>query len=71
MNTFLQEYFGMNNGISDIGKVQGRKFNLPNITVSKSGGVYQLDGNGKFERELHALTQKGTGKDGLPHISVT
>ena len=71
MNAFLQEHFGMNNGIADIGQVPGKRFILPNITVSKSGGVYQLDGNRPFERELHALTQKGTGKDGLPHISVT
>ena len=71
MNAFLQEHFGMNNGIADIGQVPGKRFILPNITVSKSGGVYQLDGNRPFERDLHALTQIGTGRNGLPHISVT
>ena len=71
MNAFLKEYFGMNNGIADIGKLPGKLVNLPSITVSKSGGVYQLDGDRKFEKELHELTKTGTGKDGLPHISLT
>ena len=71
MNAFLKEYFGMNNGIEDIGKVPGKTFILPNISVSKSGGIYQLTGGRKFEDDLYALTKIGTGRDGLPHISLT
>ena len=67
----MKEYFGMNNGIEDIGKVPGRMFNLPNISVSKSGGIYQLTGGRKFEDDLYALTYAGTGREGLPHISLT
>ncbi len=71
MDAFLREHFGMNNGIADIGKLPGKLFNIPTVTVSKSGGVYQLAGERKFEKDLHELTKVGTKKDGLPHISLT
>ncbi len=71
MDAFLREHFGMNNGMADIGELQGKPFNLPRITVSNGGGVYQLAGDRKFEKDLRELTKIGTGKDGLPHISLT
>ena len=67
----MREHFGMNNGMADIGKLQGKRFNLPRITISNGGGVYQLAGDRKFEKDLLKSTQIGTGKDGLPHISPT
>jgi hypothetical protein len=71
MDAFLREHFGMNNGVADIGKLQGKRFNLPRITISNGGDVYQLVGDRKFEKDLLELTQIGIGKDGLPHISLT
>ena len=71
MNAFLKEHFGMNNGVANFDSHPGKQFNLPRITVSGTGGVYQLAGESKFEKDLYDLTQIGTGKDGLPHISLT
>ena len=71
MDAFLKEHFGMNNGVANFNSHPGKQFNLPRITVSGTGGVYQLAGESKFEKDLYDLTQIGTGKDGLPHISLT
>jgi hypothetical protein len=71
MDAFLKEHFGMNNGVANFNSHPGKQFNLPRITVSGTGGVYQLAGESKFEKDLYELTQIGTGKDGLPHISLT
>jgi hypothetical protein len=71
MNAFFKEHFGMNNGVADFDTHPGKLFNIPTITVSTSGGVYQLAGDQKFEKDLYELTKIGTGKDGLPHISLT
>jgi len=71
MNAFLKEYFGTDNGVANFNSHPGKLFNIPTVTISKSGGVYQLAGESKFEKDLHELAQAGTGKDGLPHISLT
>ena len=72
MDAFLREHFGMNNGVADIDDGHpGRVINLLNITISNGGGVYQLERGRKFENDLYTLTKVGTGKDGLPHISLT
>ena len=71
MDAFLKEHFGMNNVVANFNSHPGKHFNIPTVTISKTGGVYQLAGESKFEKDLHELTKTGTGKDGLPHISLT
>ena len=71
MNAILREHFGMENGVADIGTHPGKIFNLPNVRISQSGGVYELIGDRKFEQDMYELAREGTGKAGYPHVSLT
>ena len=71
MNTFFKENFGMQNGVADVGTHPGKTLHLPNVRVSSRGGIYELVGDRKFERDLTELAREGTGKEGDAHISLT
>ena len=47
----------------------GRIMDFPEVSVAKAGTL-MLHGDREFDKELKALVDEGSGKDGGPHISL-
>jgi hypothetical protein len=68
INNFLRKYFGLENGLDDIGTRLGMTKNFPHVRVNKNG-IYNLEGNTEFDEDLRELVLEGTAKHEA-HISL-
>jgi len=68
INNFLKTYFGLENGLDDIGTRPGMTKNFPRVRVNKNG-IYNLEGNREFDEDLRKLVFEGTAKHEA-HISL-
>ena len=68
INIFLRKYFGLENGLDDIGTRPGMTKNFSRVRVNKNG-IYNLEGTTEFDEDLRELVLEGTAKHEA-HISL-
>ena len=68
INNFLRKYFGLENGLDDIGSRPGVTTNFSRVRVNKNG-IYNLEGTTEFEEDLREIVLEGTAKHEA-HISL-